>query len=81
MGRGLGPVQKAIIGMLREHPLSDVDQISMVVYRSAGRESTDKELNSVQKAVKALEKRKLIKKNGISGYGNPAWIIRPPIKG
>ena len=76
MGRGLGRVQRSVIDVLVRHPLSDVDQIAMVINKSAGRKSTVAELNSVQKAIKALAARKLIKRDSeLSAYGNPRWAV------
>jgi hypothetical protein len=76
MGRGLGTIQKIVIDTLLDIPPSDVNQIAMVIYKSAERKPTKQETNSVRKTIKALAKRELIEQGPLlSPYGRPTWKL------
>jgi hypothetical protein len=83
LGRGLGPIQQAIIAALRRYTTFDAVQLACVVYgESDEHDLTRAQINTVHHAVKALAKRKLIKRRAgeMSLRGNPIWILAVPIR-
>jgi hypothetical protein len=87
LGRGLGRVQQRIVYLLAGYPC-DVQKIAERLYwKPAKRDGTPEvhetraQIETVRLAVKALAKRKLIKRHeDISQKGNPLWITAKPVQ-
>jgi len=82
MGRGLGPVQKAVVAALIAWPRSDVGWITNLVYNLRGKQEPSRlQIDTVNQAIRSLAKRGLIKHHpGMTYNGLTPWVAVGPIQ-
>jgi len=73
MGRGLGDYQLKALDWLRQVPDRTLLEITTAVLGKS--DLTPNEVRTLRRAVSALEKRKLIKRNGLNKRGQECWTI------